>query len=219
MDADALAAARAQVHAASAEPDEDRRWAALQQVTLSPRLGRALVLELIGSPDGDERWAGASLINMMAGSGDPELGAVAAKVLPAALEAIDEPEPLSDLLTAIGHLHAPALHGLVLRYAKHDDPEVREAVAFALGGLEAPVDAEILTALYGLASDPDDGVRGWALFALGDGRVDGPTDTPEAIALFRGAATDEDPEIAREGRAALAALGLDVAPPGSDDRR
>jgi hypothetical protein len=210
MDAQALAAARTQVRAASAEPDEDRRWEGLQRVELPTELQRSLILELIGSADSDDRWAGASLINIMAGRGDPDLGAVAAKLVPAAFDAVDEPAPLSDLLTAIGHLHATALYDLALRHATHDDHDVREAVAFALGGLEAPVPADILTTLYALANDPDDGTRNWAVFALGDGRLDGPTDTPEAIALFRAAAEDDDPEIAHEGRTALEALGLDV---------
>lgn len=75
---------------------------------------------------------------------------------------------------ALGHLDNPDAVSLIARHSTHDDPEVRYAVAFALGSLvENP---ESIKYLLQLTKDADEDVRDWATFGIGDMRDD---DTPE----------------------------------------
>jgi len=87
------------------------------------------------------------------------------KALIAPLLSFDEPvEVLSDAIAACGHLYGPDETSPVAIFVAHPDPDVRFAVAFALGGHQqtAAVDA-----LIRLSADTDSNVRNWATFGLG----------------------------------------------------
>jgi methionyl-tRNA formyltransferase len=75
-----------------------------------------------------------------------------------------DPEVLAAIACAFGHLGAPHGQGWLLAQGEHEDADVREAVAFALGGREG---ADALAALIELSADDASGVRDWATFALG----------------------------------------------------
>ena len=73
-------------------------------------------------------------------------------------------EVLSAIACAFGHLGAPHGQAWLLAQHAHEDPDVREAVAFALGGREGE---DVMAALIELSGDASSGVRDWATFALG----------------------------------------------------
>jgi HEAT repeat protein len=118
----------------------------------------------------------------LAADEDPELRELAAYVLgqlgttvpalPAEQEAAlremaareQDPNVLSAIICAFGHLGAPAGQDWLLAQRSHPDAYVREAVAFALGGRSGE---DTLAALIELSADEDPKVRDWATFALG----------------------------------------------------
>jgi methionyl-tRNA formyltransferase len=76
----------------------------------------------------------------------------------------EHPEVLSAIACAFGHLGAPHGQAWLLSQRDHPDPDVRESVAFALGGREGD---DVTAALIELSGDAASGVRDWATFALG----------------------------------------------------
>ena len=76
----------------------------------------------------------------------------------------EDPGVLAAIACAFGHLGAPHGDEWLLAQRAHPDADVREAVAFALGG--RPGEAA-LEALIGLSADAEPRVRDWATFALG----------------------------------------------------
>jgi HEAT repeats/Formyl transferase, C-terminal domain/Formyl transferase len=155
----------------------------------------------------------------LAGDADPVARAVAAHVLgqlggamrafpdeqAAALDALaareHDPDVLSTVAHAYGHLGEP--HGLerLLGWARHPDAGVRQGAAFALGGRR---DERALTALTELAADDDERVRDWATFALG---TLAPQDTPELRDALARRLEDPDPDTRLEAVHGLALRG------------
>ena len=90
-----------------------------------------------------------------------------------ALEAREEdPEVLSTIASAFGHLGAPWGIETLLRLRRHDDARVREGAVDALAGRD---EVGVFDALVELTADPEPGIRDWATFALG---TLSPQDTP-----------------------------------------
>jgi HEAT repeat protein len=85
-----------------------------------------------------------------------------------------EVRPLSSAVYALGHLGNPASVPVAVRHAANLDPDVRHAVAFALGCY--PNRPEAVNVLLKLTTDEDEHVRDWATFAIG---VLGAADTVE----------------------------------------
>ncbi|HEY7075844.1 MAG TPA: formyltransferase family protein, partial [Solirubrobacteraceae bacterium] len=123
----------------------------------------------------------------------------------AALDALaareDDPEVLSTVAHAFGHLGEP--HGLerLAGWARHPDPRVREGVAFALGGWH---DERAIDALAELAGDPEQDVRDWATFALG---TLAPHDTVALRDALAARLADPDPDTRLEAVHGLALRG------------
>lgn len=70
---------------------------------------------------------------------------------------------LADVIYALGHLHdARGIEPLAIRRTHHN-PEVREAVAFALAGYDDPL---AIRTLIALSCDEEAAVRDWATFAI-----------------------------------------------------
>lgn len=88
--------------------------------------------------------------------------------LPIILELLEKEKaarPISSAIYALGHLNLPTAIPMIVSYAKHFNPDVRHAVAFALGSF---ADEQMsVDTLLALMKDDDDAVRDWATFSLG----------------------------------------------------
>jgi HEAT repeat protein len=119
---------------------------------------------------------------------------------------LDDPNPRAALAAAYGLGHLNLERGLVtLRsLAGHPSPNFRHAVAIGLAPCRDP---ESIHILIGLMPDPDDDVRNWATFAIGNmvdvdssairealrARLDDPFEDAQAEAIW-GLARRHDPE-------------------------
>ena len=86
----------------------------------------------------------------------------------------------ADLVSALGRAGLPGLAPSLAPLARHPEPEVRLAVAHALGagGDSSPA---TVAALVILSRDRVDEVRSWATFALADGRRATAPGVPDAL--------------------------------------
>lgn len=73
-------------------------------------------------------------------------------------------EVVRTAIYALGHLDDPQRSKRISRFAKHRNPDLRYAVAFALGGDSHPLSVRTLICLM---EDRDRDVRNWATFGLG----------------------------------------------------
>lgn len=115
---------------------------------------------------------------------------------------------IDSCLVALGHLRIPAAVPLIVEHRTNSDPDVRYAVAFALGSFaDEPM---AIHALLQLMEDDDPDVRDWATFGLG---VQGSADTPEIRAALLERLDDGNPDTREEAVAGLAKRGeLKVLP-------
>jgi methionyl-tRNA formyltransferase len=121
------------------------------------------MVELGADPDAANRELAAYVLGQL-GTSAPALPAEQDAALRAMAERESDPQVLSAIACAFGHLGAPHGQAWLLGQREHADPDVREAVAFALGG--RPGD-DTVAALIDLSADDSTGVRDWATFALG----------------------------------------------------
>ncbi len=105
---------------------------------------------------------------------------------------------IDSCLVAFGHLGIPAAIPLILEHRKNSDPDVRFAVAFALGTFAD--DPAAVQALLELMEDNDPDVRDWATFGLG---VQGSADTPEIREALLERLDDGNPDTREEAVAGL----------------
>jgi len=77
-----------------------------------------------------------------------------------------DPLPLASAIHALGHLEDARAIEVLVSQQSHQNADVRFAVATALGHFAK--DPLAASALIQLAGDPDDDVRDWATFALGE---------------------------------------------------
>lgn len=105
---------------------------------------------------------------------------------------------IDSCLVALGHLGNPAGLPLILEHRKNSDPDVRFAVAFALGSFAD--DPAAIRALLELMDDPDPDIRDWATFGLG---VQGSADTPEIREALIERLDDGNPDTREEAVAGL----------------
>jgi methionyl-tRNA formyltransferase len=172
------------------------------------------MVELSADPSVAARELAAYVLGQL-GTSAPALPEEQDAALTAMAEREHDPEVLSAIACAFGHLGAPHGAGWLLAQRTHADPEVREAVAFALGG--RPGEA-VQAALIALSDDEASGVRDWATFALGalaeaDGdalrdalaaRLDDP-DEDTRLEAVHGLAVRGDPRAEAPARDLLAA--------------
>lgn len=130
------------------------------------------------------------------------------QTLPILVETADqaaEPRLLQAALTAIAHLGDGRALTTLLRHVAHRDAGVRRVVAFAFSSVldETGVAPAAIEALITLSRDPDEGVRDWATFGLGDLRD---TDSPAIRDALAERLGDPAPAIAEQARTALACL-------------
>jgi HEAT repeat protein len=110
---------------------------------------------------------------------------------------LDE-QVIDSCLVALGHLGNPAAIPLILDHRNNPDPDVRFAVAFALGSFAD--DPAAIRALLKLMDDPDPDVRDWATFGLG---VQGSADTTEIRQALLDRLDDGNPDTREEAVAGL----------------
>ena len=128
------------------------------------------------------------------------------QTLPILVETADqaaEPRLLQTALTAIAHLGDARALTTVLRYVAHRDAGVRRVVAVALSSVVDEDDPALaaVEALIALSRDPDESVRDWATFGLGDLPA---ADSPALREALVARLDDRVPSIAERARTALA---------------
>ncbi len=210
------------------EDDYDRRWELLTSAT---RAGATFVRRtaerLLVSSDVVDIALGADLVSAMPFF-SAEQAAVAhelrwpvpdtapfsaedrdaiAVLIGRALSELSDPDALQPCVIAAGKLQRPELLDAVLRHVGDADPDVREACAWSLNGLEGETPSErAVAALVVLADDPVGEVRDWAIFGLGGSGIE-PIDTPETRRVFREHVEDSDEDAREEAIRALGLLG------------
>lgn len=108
------------------------------------------------------------------------------------------PQPLAAGIAALGHLDDPLAVPLIANFSSHPSPEVRFAVAFALGCFPSdPLSAETLLRL---TQDTDEDVRDWATFGLG---VLGNADSDEIREALVRRLNDSDEDVREEAMVGL----------------
>jgi HEAT repeat protein len=110
--------------------------------------------------------------------------------------------PLNSAIYALGHIGDPRAVPILVEHAGTNDPELREAVAFACGCF--PEEKDALDVLLILMTDCDEDVRDWATFAVGT-LFD--TDSPEIRAALALALRDPHEDVRCEAITGLAKRG------------
>jgi HEAT repeat protein len=110
--------------------------------------------------------------------------------------------PLNSAIHALGHIGDPRGVPIIVQHARNNDPELREAVAFACGCF--PEEKDALDALLILITDCDEDVRDWATFGVG-ALFD--ADSPEIRAALALALRDPHEDVRREAITGLAKRG------------
>lgn len=149
-----------------------------------------------------ERAVGADILGQLGAGSQPRPLPFAAESTPilVRLRQDSSDQVVESALIALGHLNAGE-PDQIASLGSHPSPDVRHAVAFALGGRE---DGASLQALLHLSSDDDRDVRDWATFALG---TLSEADRPEIRTALVERLSDEDPEIRGEAMLGLACRG------------
>ncbi len=94
-------------------------------------------------------------------------------VISSLIQTEKESRPLGSAIYALGHIGDPRAVSLLVQYRNHSVPEIRSALAFALGNFSG--DANAADILVHLSRDEDEDVRDWATFGIGAlGKVDSP---------------------------------------------
>jgi len=109
-----------------------------------------------------------------------------------------DPLPLLSAIHALGHIGNPQAVPLVIEHRLHPKPEVRFAVACALGNFAD--DPSAIEALLALTQDVDNDVRDWATFGVG---VLGHGDSSEIRDALVKRLGDSDEDVREEAMVAL----------------
>ncbi len=120
------------------------------------------------------------------------------KVITGVLEDELDLQVIDSCIVALGHLGNPAAIPLILDHRNNSDPDVRFAVAFALGSFAD--DPAAIAALLKLMEDTDPDIRDWATFGLG---VQGSADTEEIREALVERLDDGNPDTREEAVAGL----------------
>jgi HEAT repeat protein len=128
---------------------------------------------------------------------------------------------LADFVSALGRTELPQVAHELAPLAGHVDPEVRVAVAQALGELGDASPATV-AALVLLSRDVEDEVRSWATFALAADELEGATGVRDALAARLRDDSDEVRVeavrgLARRGDPAAIDAAFELAPARCED--
>jgi len=183
--------------------DDDAPWEAVGQLR---QLGTREVFELARqwSESGDplRRARGLDVLAQLGKTMDHPHNSFPEEsysVVAARIREEQEVVPLSSAIAALGHLDDPRAVPLIAGFQSHPEPEVRFAVACALGSF--PNEPLSAAALLRLMQDEDDDVRDWATFGLG---VLGDKDSPEIREAISRALQDSNEDVREESLVGLA---------------
>jgi HEAT repeat protein len=109
-----------------------------------------------------------------------------------------DPLPLLSAIYALGHIGSPLGLPLMIQNRTHESPDVRLAVACALGKFAD--DPSAVQALTAMMQDADEDVRDWATFGLG---VLGDADSSEIRDALSKRITDANRDVREEAILAL----------------
>jgi HEAT repeat protein len=187
----------------SGEYDDDAPWDAVRTLH---RMGSREVFEhaseWCGSPNPLKRARGADVLAQLGKTADHPTNNFpdeSFSVVSALVRGEKDPLPLLSAIHAPGHIGNPLAVPLVIEHQLHPNPNVRFAVAFALGKFgDIPTAIE---ALMALTQDVDHDVRDWATFGLG---VLGNSDSPEIRDALVRRLTDPDGDVREKAMVGLA---------------
>lgn len=103
-----------------------------------------------------------------------------------------------DAVYALHHIDGTRASVHIIPFAGHANDDIRHAVAFGLGAVDAP---EAHKALVTLMQDRDADVRNWATFGIGQ---QSDADTDQIRAALASALSDDDDDVRYEGVIGLA---------------
>jgi HEAT repeat protein len=176
---------------AAFQSDEDAAWdaiAALHWRGSKEVLDRALALT--HSDDPTLRGRGADILGQI---GIPE------RTFPdecfSAVRRLlaDEAQPVVfEAIFALQHIDRSRAAPHIIRFADHEDDDIRYAVAFGLGAVDTP---EANATLLALMTDRDAEVRNWATFGLGQ---QSDADTDQIRKALAARLADDDPDVRYE---------------------
>ena len=178
--------------------DEDAVWQILSSLGREPDACEYAIGRL-DDPDPVIRETACDLVGMAADANE-NLRSAAAE----ALLAVSAPASIESLVWALGRTYDARVLPRLLNFEADPDAAVRLAVASSLPKLlewGAPEPSEVIDALIALSSDPDDEVRDWATFGLGQ-MTD--ADGPEVRAALLERSADRCQDAREEGVCGLA---------------
>jgi HEAT repeat protein len=180
------------------EEEDEYAWDAIHALQWR---GTRDVLEaaerLVRSPLARERSRGADILGQL-GVPKRTFPEECLRLLLDLLRRESEPGVLDSAATALGHLRDPRAVPELVKLKAHSSAEVRFGVVRGLTGQEHP---EAIAALIELSGDPDEDIRNWATFELGDLSD---TDTPELRDALLRRLTDSNEEVRGEALVGLA---------------
>lgn len=98
-----------------------------------------------------------------------------------------------DAIYALQHIDRMRAAVHIIPFADHRDDDIRHAMAFGLGAVDAPKAQEVLLKLM---KDRDPDVRNWATFGIGQ---QSDADTEQTRAALAAALSDDDADVRYEG--------------------
>ncbi|MFG2907233.1 HEAT repeat domain-containing protein [Kitasatospora sp. NPDC048286] len=157
--------------------------------------------DLLRSPQPLERALGCDLLGF-ASDVHEDVRAEAAVTLTALATQESDPDVLCSLARALEQTEDSRAVPVLVALAEHEDSEVRQRTAIALGGFaDGPSDGPVVRALVALTRDADPDIRDWATFSLG---FQSQADTPAVRAALWERTRDADPDARAEGIRGLA---------------
>jgi len=183
--------------------DDDLPWEAVQALRkIGSRAVFERAAEWCGSEDPLKRARGADVLAQIGRTGEHPTNNFPDEsylILSALAERERDPLPLLSAIHALGHVGNPLAVPLVIANCEHENPDVRFAVACALGNFAD--DPRAAPVLMTLMHDVDDDVRDWATFGLG---VLGDKDSPEIREVLLERMSDPNCDVREEALVALA---------------
>ncbi len=183
--------------------DDDAPWNAVHKLRqLGTRQVFDIAAQWCASDDPLKRARGLDVLAQLGRTAEHPTNSFPDESYRLALDAVNHKTDVLTLISAIyalGHLNIPAAVPVVAPFHSHADPDIRNAVAFALGCF--PNDATSVTTLLMLMRDSDEDVRDWATFAVG---VLSEQDSPEIRDALVAALADGDQDVREEALVGLA---------------
>ncbi|GAA3218168.1 ankyrin repeat domain-containing protein [Actinocorallia longicatena] len=159
--------------------------------------------KLAADPDPLRRRLGVDVLAQLGRGGDRPFATKSLPILRRMTRDETDPALLRSLILALSHHGDAAALPEVLKHSRHDDPAVRDAVAFALMSVLPPDDALGTGELIRMTGDEHEDVRDWATTSLSLLE----SDTPQIRTALAARVEDESLVVAAEAVRGLAERG------------